>query len=318
MTIAVYGEALIDLIAGDDGAYYPHLGGSPFNVAMALARLNVPVRFLSRFSDDAFGKRLVAALREQGVEIGVPDPSPLPTSLAMVTVDEHGQPSYQLYREGVADAQTTVDDVVAGLTNDVTCLHTGSLALTPGQLPKTIEILRTARNREIFISIDLNVRKRATSDLTAYRAGLLQVSTYADLIKASDEDLEFLNLSSDAREAARAIKDRHGGRVFLVTEGSRGAYALTDAIAVAVPGRPPATVGDTVGAGDTFDAAFLSRLYADITAVQDQRWLSDALDFACTAASINVSRIGCSPPTMQDIEAIRNAKPLERDAGRTE
>ena len=119
MSIAVLGEALIDLIVGDDGAYRPHLGGSPFNVAIGLARQGIPVSYLSVLSDDCFGDQLYAALTQANVAVPIGRRSLWPTSLAMVTLDDHGTPSYRLYREGIADKDTSLKEVLANLPEDV-------------------------------------------------------------------------------------------------------------------------------------------------------------------------------------------------------
>ena len=103
MSVAVLGEALIDLIAGTDGTYRPYLGGSPYNVATGLARQGIDVHYLSPFSDDTFGDQLHESLRREGVVLPNCKRSRWPTSLALVTIDERSAPTYRLDREGVAD-----------------------------------------------------------------------------------------------------------------------------------------------------------------------------------------------------------------------
>ena len=115
MSVAVVGEALIDFIVGDDGAYRPHLGGSPFNVAIGLAREGIQVSYLSPFSDDTFGDQLHDALASEGVQLPLARRSRWPTSLALVTIDEHGMPTYRLYREGIADKDTSYDEIEQNL-----------------------------------------------------------------------------------------------------------------------------------------------------------------------------------------------------------
>ena len=115
MTIAVLGEALVDLIVSEDGSYRPHLGGSPFNVAKGLARQGMSVSYLSPFADDAFGDQLRDALYKEGVAVANARRSLCPTSLALVTIDSDGTPSYRLYREGVADKDTSFEEIVASL-----------------------------------------------------------------------------------------------------------------------------------------------------------------------------------------------------------
>ena len=119
MSVAVLGEALIDFIVGDDGAYRPHLGGSPYNVAIGLARQGIDVNYLSAFSDDIFGDQLRDSLIREEVAVPVTRRSLWPTSLALVTVDEQGLPTYRLYREGVADKDTSYEEIEAALPADI-------------------------------------------------------------------------------------------------------------------------------------------------------------------------------------------------------
>ena len=112
--VVVYGEALVDLIPDGEGNYQPRPGGSPFNVAVALARLGVDVAFLAPFSEDAFGCKLVELLEDEGVEILVTRRSRRPTSIAIVEDSDAG-PRYSLYRTGVADTDISLNQVLSVL-----------------------------------------------------------------------------------------------------------------------------------------------------------------------------------------------------------
>ena len=156
MSIAVLGEALIDFIVGEDGAYRPHLGGSPFNVAIGLARQGVPVSYLSPFSDDTFGDQLHDALADEGVDLPLQRRSLWPTSLALVTIDEQGLPTYRLYREGIADKDTSFEEIAGNLPDGLEIFHTGSLAITPSQLPKIRKLFEYLHDRGVFWRQDAN------------------------------------------------------------------------------------------------------------------------------------------------------------------
>jgi fructokinase len=290
MGVAVLGEALIDFIVGDDGAYRPHLGGSPFNVAIGLARQGIGVSYLSPFSDDTFGDRLHDALRQEGVEIPIARRSLWPTSLALVTIDENGMPAYRLYREGIADKDTSFEEIKANLPFELRVFHTGSLAITPSQLPKIRKLFALMHDMKIVVSMDINIRLRASIDTKAYLDGVRSLLPMADIVKASDEDLEPFRFG-----------------LLVLTEGKGGALLLTANGAIEVKSYPIAHVEDTVGAGDTFHSAFLAALsrsnaidgpYRDV----DPAVLGDAVEFACAAAAINVSRAGCNPPTQEEVE----------------
>lgn len=309
MTIAVLGEALIDFIRGEDGAYRPHLGGSPFNVAIALARQGEAVSYLSPFSDDTFGNQLHSALDREGVALPNPRRSRWPTSLALVTIDETGAPSYRLYREGIADKDTSFDQLAAILPEDLSVFHTGSLAITPSQLPKIRQLFALLRERGVVISVDVNIRLRACLDTKAYLEGVRSLLPLADIVKASDEDLAPFAWAEEARDAARKAFAEMESGMLVLTEGKGGALIHTAAGVLERKAWPVPQVVDTVGAGDTFHASLLAALarngaidgpYEDVPAER----LSAAVDFACAAAAINVGRAGCNPPTREEVEAL--------------
>lgn len=312
MSVAVLGEALIDLIVGDDGAYRPHLGGSPYNVAIGLARQGIDVSYLSPFSDDAFGEQLHESLRSEGVETPITRRSLWPTSLALVTIDKEGMPAYRLYREGIADKDTAYEEIEANLPCDLTLFHTGSLAITPSQLPKIRKLLSLMHGKGVVISLDINIRLRASIDTKAYLEGVRSLLPLADIVKASDEDLEPFEFGVDPqRAAARAYEEMESG-MLLLTEGGGGATLYTARGKLEKVSYPVANIIDTVGAGDTFHSAFLASLYrADAIRRPyreiDTDVLGDAVDFACAAAAINVSRAGCSPPTQEEVESYRRS-----------
>ncbi|MDJ0909135.1 MAG: carbohydrate kinase [Woeseiaceae bacterium] len=307
MTVAVLGEALIDFIVGEDDAYRPHLGGSPYNVAIGLARQGIPVCYVSPLSDDSFGDQLHASLEREGVQVGIAERSPKPTSLALVTLDAAGQPTYRLYREGIADKDISFEHIKAALPDDLTAFHTGSLAITPSQLPKIRKVFEFMHERGVAISLDVNIRLRASFDTDSYLSGVRSLLPQADIVKASDEDLEPMGFAQDARASAEAAWKEMGDGVMVLTEGKSGALAYAASGVAETGGYPVKDVTDTVGAGDTFHSALLAFLHreGDLSgdSVPSTETLAQAIRFACAAAAINVSRAGCSPPTQAETEA---------------
>lgn len=310
MTIAVLGEALIDLIVGDDGAYRPHLGGSPYNVAVGLARQGIDASYLASLSDDSFGDSLLASLNREGVRVPSRRRSLWPTSLALVTVNDRGQPTYRLYREGVADKDSSVEEIIENLPEDLQVFHTGSLAITPSQLPKIRTLVDLLKQRGVYISIDINIRLRASIDQEKYLAGVRSLLPVADIVKASDEDVDAFSLGGQARDAAQELHAEMQGGILILTEGNGGAVLFRqvgESEPIEKRAYPVARVSDTVGAGDTFHSAFLAYLYREgsfekANGLADAVKMAEALDFACAAAALNVSRSGCSPPTMAEVE----------------
>ena len=312
MSIAVLGEALIDLIVGDDGAYRPHLGGSPYNVAIGLARQRIDVSYLSALSDDSFGDKFCASLQKENVRVPLQRRSPWPTSLALVTVDECGQATYRLYREGIADKDTSLQDIVENLPDDLRVFHTGSLAITPSQLPKIRRLVDLVHKRGVLVSLDINIRLRASIDTQKYLDGVRSLLKIADIVKASDEDIEAFDLDTDVHKVAETVYGEMGSGLLVLTEGSGGAVLFSEQGTVSARAYPVATLVDTVGAGDAFHAAFLAFLYrsgelSGTTAEIGKDTLANSLEFACAAAAINVSRSGCSPPTESEVSEFISA-----------
>lgn len=317
MTIGVLGEALIDFIRDDHNAYHPHLGGSPFNVAIALSRQGIPVSYLSPLSNDSFGNQLANTLRREGVKVAIDRRSPWPTSMALVTIDEGGAPSYRIYREGVADKDITYGQIRDHLPTGVEIFHTGSLAITPSQLPKIRQLFALMRSSGVLISMDINIRLGASINQQTYLDGVQSLLPMADIVKASDEDLMPLQLASDTAGSAKKALEMIGEGILLVTEGSHGATLMSAGTTIRKPAYSAAPIVDTVGAGDTFHAAFLASLYRHQATKPPARWndpelLDQSLEMACAASAINVSRAGCCPPNLEEVEAfLRTKKPAK-------
>lgn len=309
MTVAVLGEALVDLIASDDGSFRPHLGGSPYNVAIGLARQGVDVSYLSPLSEDGFGDQFYAALQAANVQLAIRRRSSWPTSLALVTLDDSGQASYRIYREGIADKDISFDEIRESLPPDLRIFHTGSLAITPSQLPKIRRVVQWLRERGVLISMDINIRLGASIDTEQYLKGVRSLLREADIVKASDEDLAAFGVSASARESAEYFFQEMEAGILVLTEGTMGAVLYHQKGTVSRGAYPVRSLVDTVGAGDTFHSAFLAQLYrqgvleSSIDDIEMSK-LESALEFACAAAAINVSRAGCSPPTYQEVREL--------------
>jgi fructokinase len=306
--IWVLGEALIDFVAQADSSFLPLLGGSPFNLACAAALQCVQVAYLNPFSNDPFGQALAQRLQTTGVQ-ALSASSALPTALAVVHL-KNGQPSYGFYREGIADRDYQVADVLALLqTSPPGVLHTGSLMAMPPEHTKVIEIIQAAKTLGWIISIDVNLRPRVATDVSAYLNAVREVAALADWLKASDEDLELLGFQNvslaNAPQLAAQCLSQGCSRVAL-TFGAQGAY-LQVGQAHAQEAAPAVTLVDTVGAGDTFWGNCLADWVMHDTLVQPERAeqrVAQTLQRALVAAAINCSRKGCQPPTRAELEAL--------------
>lgn len=304
MAICVLGEAIADLVPTDDGLFDPKVGGSPFNFARCLARLGAPVRYVSPISNDALGKRMLDEMEAQGIIFDPANRSSLPTSLALVAY-EQGQPRYSLYRQGIADTDFSTAQILAQIPASTRIFHTGSLMLVPDVIDRVAFLLKELRLRGITISLDLNLRPGVVQDRDEYVRKILTLLPLADIIKASDEDLNLLGLN--ASHLAPVIERYFSSSLLVFTCGSGGASACIGGQLIGVPAYVVSQVQDTIGAGDTFYGAFVAQLYEAVS--QHKSWNDDkvlhrALQIACAAAAINVTRVGCQPPLMGEIEAV--------------
>ena len=257
----VCGEALYDLFVEEETAaglrIDARIGGSPFNVAVGLARLGRPAALLAGVSNDALGDRLAAALESEGVETRFLVRMKNPTTLAVVALGAEGEPRYTFYGEGAAD-RSLDRERLPELPGDVSCLHFGSFSLvvepTAGAL---LELAERERGRR-FISLDPNVRANVEPDVARWRREIERFARTADLVKLSEEDLAQIDPTADPDRLAGAWIEG-GARMVVLTRGAGGAVSWTADGRAEHPGFA-AEVADTVGAGDAFQAALLCRL----------------------------------------------------------
>ncbi|GHF43923.1 fructokinase [Amycolatopsis bartoniae] len=299
--IVVGGEALVDLVPGksevDGGlrALEPRLGGGPYNVALAAARLGAPTAFLSRISGDRFGQALRQRLTDSGVDISMVQGGDEPTTLAVVALDEHGSASYTFYTEGTAD-RLVADPGPLPAEASVLCLGTLGMVLEPGAT--TYEtILRREAERGVLTALDPNIRADLIPDADAYRERFLSWLADVRLLKLSVEDAAWLAGGADPVTAAKGWLDA-GVDAVVLTQGADGIAVHTAAHEVFVPSAPAHLV-DTIGAGDTVQGALLAWLHERNVGAVTQLGAADweaALGYAARAAAITVSRSGAEPP----------------------
>jgi fructokinase len=319
--ILVCGEALIDLfVSTPEGAEVPAravAGGSPFNVAIGLARLGVPTAFLGGISRDSFGAFLADRLAREGVDDRFLVRSDRLSTISIVATAGDGQPNYAFHGEGAADRSLQPAHLPATLPDDVLALTFGSYSMAVDPAGTTLATLARREHGRRVISIDPNVRPTVISDMGSFAAAAERFYRTATLVKASDEDIRLAWGGRVSIADAAAYWLNCGARLVVVTEGPKGATAFSAAGSVSVSGRS-VVVRDTVGAGDTFHAALLAqlaktgRLHLDAIAALDLSAIRELLFYATSAAAITVSRHGADLPTAADVAASRtdwNARP---------
>jgi fructokinase len=308
--VVTFGEALVDMIETPDGRFAAALGGAVCNFTIAAARQRMDATYLNPLSEDSFGQGFARMLARDGVRLGSPARSARPTSLAIVTLDADGSPSYVFHREGVADRDIRPAQARAALPAGMRLFHTGGLALVPGDIDATLEIIQAAAAAGALISVDANVRPLVCSDLAAYAAGVQRALALADLIKVSEEDLLHLGYAGMAPlAAARLLQETLDVKLIALTLGAQGAVLLSRRACAAVGAPEGIRVVDTVGCGDSFLAGLVAslasagKLSAAALAEADAATLEQAARYAVASASINAMREGCNPATASETAA---------------
>ncbi len=310
--IVVGGESLVDLVPdpstadGELGPLHPMLGGGPYNVAVALGRLSVPVSFLARISTDQFGDKLLERLEQSNVDISLAGRGPEPTTLAVVGLASDGSARYSFHTEGTA-ARYVADPGPLPDGTEAVSLGTLGMVLEPGATVYETVLLREAE-RDRFIALDPNIRANLIDDPDAYRQRFRRWLPGVTLLKLSAEDAQWL-AGDEAADPVKVARQwlRAGPAGVVVTRGRDGLTAVTASGEVVEVEGVPADVVDTIGAGDTVQAALLAWLY-DNSALT-RRALSGlgvdgwerALRFAASAAAVTVSRPGAEPPLRAEV-----------------
>ncbi|MBR0938373.1 carbohydrate kinase [Bradyrhizobium jicamae] len=316
----VCGEALIDLFVSAPGrsemSARAVAGGSPFNVAVGLARLGVRAAFLGGISRDHFGTFLADRLSREGVDNSFLVRTDRLSTVSIVAATDDGQPNYAFHGEGAADRSLRLAHLPSVLPDDIEALTFGSYSMAVEPVGSTFAALAQREHGRRVISVDPNLRPTVVGDMQTWAVAAERFYRTATVIKASDEDVRVAWGGRLSIADAAAYWLECGARLVVVTEGVRGATAFSAAGSVSVPGRS-VVVRDTVGAGDTFHAALLAqlaktgRLHPGAIAALDQSAIRELLGYATVAAAITVSRDGADLPTAADVEG--NMQPCPTD-----
>lgn len=308
--IIVCGEALFDVFS-DGGtatgfALSARVGGSPFNLAIGLARLGQRPMFFGGLSADMFGRKLADTLEREGVDIsGAPRPDAA-TALVTIDIDVAGVPAYTLYGSQTAERCVTAADL-ARVPPDAEAIHVGSYCMAVEPVASTLRVLVTRQHGRSLIAFDPNVRLTIQPDREVWTGAVAWMLPMTDLLKISDEDIGQLYPGmSPLSFIDMALKA--GVALVVVTRGGEGVLAATARLVLELP-AVKVDVIDTVGAGDTFQAALLSHLREhglltrDALRRLDAPSLHAALGFAGRAAAITCSRRGADMPRLEEVRA---------------
>lgn len=296
------GEALIDMLprtsTEGEGAFAPVAGGSVFNTAIALGRLGQDVAMFTGLSSDLFGDILKDTLAASHVDATPAAVSDRPTTLAFVKLTD-GHAEYAFYDENTAGRMLTTDDLPSVQAD---ALFFGGISLVVEPCGAAYEALMLREAPRCLTMMDPNIRPGFITDEAAYRARLGRMMQVADIIKTSDEDLDWIAPGADAA----SLLDGTDTRIVLLTRGAAGITIVTREDSFDVPAQK-ATVVDTVGAGDTFSAGFMAGLAeaGNLTKTAlghaGRDVLTAAAELGAKAAAITVSRAGANPPWRKEL-----------------
>jgi fructokinase len=296
------GDALFDIFAEDGGSTSSvrldaRVGGSPLNVAIGLSRLGRKSAYLAKISRDMLGSRIIAHLEHEGVDTSLAIRADNPTTLAIVALDRGGVASYSFYTEGTADRSLMRSELPEELPAAIRVVHVASYSTALEPTASSLQTLVESQSQRRFISYDPNVRPSIVPDRAVWRERFERLRPHAHLIKVSEEDIAFLVPGSDPLAVAMDWA-RHGPSLVVLTRGDAGAVGITArGVRNSVPGCK-VTVADTVGAGDTFQAALLTwlgekqRLEREAAAHLSESELHCLLSFAARAAAVTCTRRG--------------------------
>jgi len=308
------GEILYDFISTVKGTglagaaqFVKKPGGSPFNIAVGLSRLDMDVAFLVKIGDDEFGAALKEFLSSEGVDMScVVNGAGHNSTLAMAAVNEFGKPEFRFYRENAADISLTAEELPPITPRDTSVFSFGSIALADNPVGDAILcVFEKMRASGIMTVLDPNVRPLYVEDRPIYRKRLKYLIPLVDVLKLSDDDLVWLTGTKDVEDGLSKLGCNQAGLV-IVTEGSKGARAVWRGETVSVP-CPDVEVAETTGCGDSFIAGVISKLaplgrsgLADMS----PKFLKNTIAWANACASIVSMRYGAanSMPRTPEVE----------------
>lgn len=302
------GDALIDFVPTKttDGreAVMPAVGGSCLNVAIGIARLGAPTGFVGGVSTDLFGRMIADHAAASKVELGLATRSDHQTTLAFVRI-VGGESHYAFY-----DAQTATRNWMfrRGTIpfDTVEAVHVGSTTLVNDQGAAETRALIADARASSTISFDPNCRPNLVKDKPGYLARMVEFAASADLIKMSDVDFAYLFGEEPYQQRASALLGQ-GTSLVVITRGNNGAIAWHAKAGQIEVEAPEVEVADTIGAGDSFQAALLFALHKQGRLARQQLKdvgadeLRRALSFAASCAGLTCTRPGADPPWSHEI-----------------
>ena len=312
--VVALGELLIDFTCvSTDADGYPtmaaHPGGAPANFLAALAKFGAKTALLGKVGSDSLGRLLVGTLEGAGIDTrGLLVDDSVFTTLAFVTLDEQGDREFSFARKPGADTCITFEELDTSLIDQAKVFHFGTLSLTdePARTA-TQKAVAYARSKGKLITYDPNLRKPLWRDLQEAKQQLLWGLQQADVVKISDEEVEFL-FGLGVQEGAAYILENYPVKLVFVTCGADGCWYQNAKAQGHMPSLTDIQVRDTTGAGDIFGGSAVWKLLQLNKAPQllEKAELEEIVRFACTAAGLSTTQPGgiSSVPALDEVQKL--------------
>lgn len=303
-TVLCAGEVLYDFISTTVGAglagstlFEKKPGGSPFNIAVGMARLGLPTAFLVKVGADEFGNALQKLMLSENISPKfIVTGTGQNTTLAMAALDKAGKPEFRFYRDHAADVSLTPDEVNEISPEEIGLFQFGSIALVDEPAATTyMETFKTVKKLGITTSLDPNIRPLYVDGNEAYAKRIRSLLDKVDILKMSDDDLFWLSGKRSIDEAVNELPLNKSG-VVVITEGAHGATAFYKKERFRLAGFP-VTVAETTGCGDSFMAGFIAKFMSATSGNIEELTpdiIKDSMRYANACAAIVATRFGAA------------------------
>jgi len=309
--VVALGELLIDFtMTGVDADGYPamaaHPGGAPANFLAALAKYGKKTALIGKVGADKFGRLLLGTLEKAGIDTrALMAAEDVFTTLAFVTLDVAGDREFSFARKPGADTCIRFEEMDLSLIDEAKVFHFGTLSLTDEPARSaTQQAVAYARAQGKMITYDPNLRKPLWKSLEMAKEQMLWGLSQADVVKISDEEVEFL-FGMQPQEGAEHILKAYGAKLVFVTCGADGCYFTNEKASGHVPALDGVKTVDTTGAGDIFGGSAVYQLLEADKApdMLEADELRDVVRFACAAAGLSTLHHGgiSSVPALDDV-----------------
>ena len=311
--VIALGELLIDFtLNGKSGQgnqlFEANPGGAPCNVLAMLGKLGKKTAFIGKVGEDQFGRLLKETIEEAGVDASaLLMDKEIHTTLAFVHTFPDGDREFSFYRNPGADMMLRADEVDEEAIKRAKIFHFGTLSMTHADVREaTLRAVKLAKENGLLVSLDPNLRPPLWESMEEAREQMLSAMSYCDILKISDNEIQFVMGVEDYEEGIQMIRDKFHIPLICLTLGKDGSRVYYEGLRVEVPGFPQEKVEDTTGAGDTFCGSVLNYVLEHGMEELEEKHLKEMLTFANAAASLITTKKGAirSMPERTEVDQL--------------